>query len=358
LLFAAGLSAPANCAGRKDNEGPIALRSGREMKRDEIEKLREQVSCGAVLEKAGFAIDVKESTRRAIKFRRGSEIVIVTHEGRGWFDPLGDDKGDAFSLVMHLDHVNFADAFDFVAALVGFHPCEPLWRNPSPIALPDKPLVERWNGRRPPWPGSATWRYMSASRFLPTFVLRAAIARDLLREGPYGSMWAAHTDESGVVTGWEERGPDWRGFSTGGAKVLFRFGAAGASRLCVTEAAIDAKSLAAIEGIREGTLYLSTGGGWSPSTDYALRTLAARPGTLLIAATDANHQGDTYAERLRGLADEVGCGWQRLRPPANDWNEVLKQREKDKRDGKEERRGVPHARRPRQGRLRPAEPAR
>ena len=37
-------------------------------------------------------------------------------------------------------------------------------------------------------------------------------------------MWAAHLDNDGVVTGWEERGPQWRGFSTGGVKVLFRFG--------------------------------------------------------------------------------------------------------------------------------------
>jgi CHAT domain-containing protein len=51
-----------------------------------------------------------------------------------------------------------------------------------------------------------------------------------LREGPYGSMWAAHLDESGSVTGWEERGPDWRGFSTGGTKTLFQLGSTDAMR--------------------------------------------------------------------------------------------------------------------------------
>lgn len=33
--------------------------------------------------------------------------------------------------------------------------------------------------------------------------------------------------------------------------------------LCLTEEAIDAMSLAALEGLRPDTLYLSTGGGWS-----------------------------------------------------------------------------------------------
>ena len=49
------------------------------MKRREIEALRERVGCAAVLERASFAIDFEESSRRAIKFRRGGEIIIVTH---------------------------------------------------------------------------------------------------------------------------------------------------------------------------------------------------------------------------------------------------------------------------------------
>jgi len=147
-------------------------------------------------------------------------------------------------------------------------------------------------------------------------------------------MWAAHVDSNGQVVGWEERGPEWRGFSTGGSKVLFRIGPSDATRLCVTEAAIDAMSLAAIEGPREGTLYLSTGGGWSPATDAALRKLVSRQDLTLVAATDANSQGDAYADRLRALAEASGGDWQRLRPSADDWNELLKAKEKVK--GKEE----------------------
>jgi hypothetical protein len=76
-----------------------------------------------------------------------------------------------------------------------------------------------------------------------------------------------------------------------------------------------------------------------------------------VAATDANSQGDAYAERLSALAEDVGCEWQRLRPSADDWNEVLRTREFEKKEKRTERQVVPHARRPRQGRLRPAEPA-
>ena len=196
-----------------------------------------------------------------------------------------------------------------------------------------------------------TWRYLRSERCLPATIIREAIQSGVLREGPYSSMWAAHVNDDGVVTGWEERGPDWRGFSTGGSKVLFRLGSSDATRLCVTEAAIDAMSLAAFEGLREGSVYLSTGGGWSPMTDAVVRKLAARPGAVLVAATDANSQGETFAGRLRAIADEVGCDWLRLKPPTEDWNDALKAREDENRERKTRAggRGLPQSRRQHQG---------
>ncbi|KQW26451.1 hypothetical protein ASE36_20290 [Rhizobium sp. Root274] len=326
------------------------------MERREIEVLRDKVSCAAVLEEAGFAVDAKESTRRAVKFRRGGEIVIVTHEGRGWFDPLSDAKGDVFGLVQHLDPVGFLECVEWVADLVGFGLSRPEWQPHPSDDLSDVSLSDRWQARRRPWPGSSTWRYLRDERCLPAAFIRAAIKCNVLREGPQGSMWAAHTNAEGDITGWEARGPQYRGFASGGKKVLFRLGTDTAVRLAVTEAAIDAMSLAVLEGLRDGTLYLSTGGGWSPTTEAALRELALEPSVQMVAATDANPQGDMFADRLRAIADDVGCDWTRLRPPADDWNEVLKIREKEKRERKEGG-GMPHARRPRQGRLRPAEPA-
>lgn len=203
--------------------------------------------------------------------------------------------------------------------------------------MPDLSVPERWSARRKPWPGSTAWRYLQNERAIPDTVLQAAVAQDLLREGPQGSMWAAHQHGSGDVTGWEERGPDWRGFATGGAKVLFRFGSAGGPRLCVAEAAIDAMSLAALEEQRPDTRYLSTGGGWSPASSEALLDLAVQADALLVAATDNNAQGETFAARLEALATDAGCGFVRLRPELEDWNEDLKAKRRNK-DGREEER--------------------
>ena len=302
------------------------------MERQDLENLRERVPCAAVLERAGFAIDLKESTRRAIKYRRETEIVIVIHDGKGWFDPLSDAKGDVFSLVKHLDGLSFNHAVERVVGLIGSAIARPIWPRAACGRQAqgnkgDTSIQTRWAARQRPWRRSAAWRYLRLQRSLPDAILRAAMQADLLREGPYGSVWAAHLDDRGAVCGWEERGPFWRGFATGGSKVLFRFGGQDALRFCVTEAAIDAMSLAAFEGLREGSLYLSTGGGWSTTTDTAIRRLAARPGAHLVAATDANSQGETFAARLRDIADAVACDWLRLKPPAEDWNDALRVRD-------------------------------
>lgn len=345
LLFAASGSYPENPGQESKRKG---ARQGprAKMEKAELEGLKDKVPCAAVLERAGFALDVKESTRKAMKYRREASIIIVIHDGKGWFDPLSDDKGDVFRLVEHLEGVSFVEAMNDVASLVGFVPSEPVWQRESHEREPDLSIPERWQGRRKPWRGSATWRYLTEGRHLPDRIVRAAIGAGVLREGPHGSMWAAQFDTDCTVTGWEERGPDWRGFATGGAKVLFRFGRPDALRLCVTEAAIDAMSLAALEGIRADTLYLSTGGGWSPATDAALRALAGKPGAELVAATDNNEQGDMYADRLLILAEKTGSGGDRLRPVADDWNVDLKMRTEE---GKVEGGELPHARRSPQG---------
>ncbi|PSJ62754.1 DUF3991 and toprim domain-containing protein [Pseudaminobacter soli (ex Li et al. 2025)] len=319
------------------------------METKEVEHLKERVSCAAILERAGFAVDVKESTRRAVKYRRGDAIIIVIHAGKGWFDPLSDAKGDVFSLIQLLEGVAFGEALARAAELVGIAATEPAWTRVQRQRERDVSIADRWQNRRKPWPGSATWRYLRDERFLPEAMLQAAVRQDRLREGPNGSMWAAHVDANGVVTGWEERGPEWRGFSTGGAKMLFRFGAPDGLRLCVTEAAIDAMSLAAFEGLRQGSLYLSTGGGWSPTTGAALRLLATRPGAQLVAATDANAQGETFAGRIRAIAEEAVCDWFRLTPPAEDWNDAMKVKMREKKEGNETAKGLPYAHRPRQG---------
>jgi hypothetical protein len=128
------------------------------------------------------------------------------------------------------------------------------------------------------------------------------------------------------------RGPTYKGPLKGGAKALFCLHAAGAPRprLVLAEAVIDALSVAAIESLREDTLYSATGGGMGPGTIAALEALLRRiamlPSAPFCSTTDANGAaGDRFAERHRALAKQFAVAFERLRPPIDggDWNDIL-----------------------------------
>jgi hypothetical protein len=303
---------------------------------EEIQQLKAAVSCAALLERLPpvWRLDRAESTRRSLKYRRGEgEIVIVNHDGRGWWDPLSEAKGDIFSLVQHLDpSVNFNEARHVLRGFVGITPTFPEALRMRRTRASRIPVAERWERRQHLSRGSPTWCYLTERRGLPEFILIAARVADAIREGPRGSAWFAHRTGDGFLTGIEMRGPDWRNFSAGGDKTLFRLpgGPGRLTRVAVCEAAIDAMSLASIERYRCDTLYIATAGGMGPATiaalQHLLHDLSADPAGILIAATDADTAGRRYAERLADLATAAGVQFDAILPPdgLNDWNDALR----------------------------------
>jgi hypothetical protein len=302
----------------------------------EIEWLKAEVNCAVLLERLPpvWHLDRPESTRRSLKYRRGEgEILIVNHDGRGWWDPLSDHKGDIFTLVRHLDPgLDFGEARRMLRGFVGIAPAFPAALRARWTRVSHLPVAARWERRRPLSRGSPAWRYLTEQRGLPETVLVPAYAADAVREGPHGSAWFAHRDGTGRLTGIEMRGSDYRNFSAGGDKTLFRLpgGPGPLMRVAVCEAAIDAMSLAAIERSRSDTLYAATAGGMGPETVVALhqllQVLSSGPAGLLIAATDADTAGRRYAARLAALATEAAVRFTAILPPdgLNDWNDALR----------------------------------
>lgn len=290
----------------------------------ELDELRARVDCRTVLEQAGWDLDRRESTARALKYRNGpARIVIVTHGGKGWFDPLSDAKGDVLALAQRVWGGNLGHARRALRPLAGIAPSlAPALRERE--HRPALDAARTWRRARRPAPGSPAWRYLVEARRLPAETVARAVAADALREGIEGTAWALHRARAdGAPTGWEMRGPRYKGFARGGDKGLFFVGdPVRARRLAVAEGFIDALSLAAVEGWPEGTAYLSTGGGFGPATAEALLALLSDR-VRLVAATDQGAGGELLADRLHGLAREAGAGFGRLRPSAKDWNAQL-----------------------------------
>jgi Protein of unknown function (DUF3991)/Toprim-like len=240
-----------------------------------------------------------------------------------------------FGLVQRLEpRINFGHVRKRLREFAGLKPSFPLAERAGRRKASDRPVAERWADRKAVWPGSPTWRYLARKRFLPSAIVEAAAAAGVLREGPAGSAWFAHFNDAGSVAHVDIRGPTYKGSLAGGAKSVFRLPPSARSlpRLVLAEAAIDALSVAAIEGPRADTLYAATGGGMGPGTIAALEALltamATLPGALFLSATDGNGPGDRFAERHRSLAEKFSVPFERLRPPieGGDWNDVLRAR--------------------------------
>jgi hypothetical protein len=300
----------------------------------ELEQFRREVNCAALLEgwALSWRLDRKEGTRRALKYRREEgRGPVVNHDGRGWWDPQSAAKGDIFDLVQYSDpNLNFGQVRRELRRFVGVAPTFPQALSGRAKIEPSVPIATRWMTRPRLRRASALWNYLAGARRLPASVLEAAAGADILCEGPYGSAWFAHRDDGNTVTHVEIRGPDFKGSLKGGTKSLFRLSSAAPrhSRVVITEAPIDALSVAAIEGICADTLYAVTGGGMGTGTVHAIERLLGQmaqwPDALLAGATDANRAGERYAARHTELAAAAGIAFERLAPPAGtDSNDVL-----------------------------------
>ncbi len=299
----------------------------------ELHAFRAGVNCAAVLERmvAGWKLDQRESSRHALKYRRGEgEVLSINHDGRGWWDPMSEARGDVFNLVQHLDpSLNFGQVRQVLRLFVGTTPAYPEHLRVSKRREGESAPADRWRARPPLRRGSQAWTYLTETRALPAYVLTKAAGQDAVRAGPYGSAWLAHRQD-GVVCHVEIRGPDYKGSLTGGQKTLFCLGSAiqPFRRLVIAEAPIDALSIAVLDVVRQDTLYVATGGGMGPGTVTALEQLASQiasiPDGLIASAADANTAGDRYATRHQELAAAAGVPFARLRPPDGlDWNDVL-----------------------------------
>ena len=242
----------------------------------EIEELRDKVHCAVVLERTPpcWKLDRKESTKLSLKYRRGNgEILIVSHAARGWWDPTSDAKGDVFRLVQRLEPgLSFGHVRKRLRAFAGLSPCFPLADRAGRRNEPDRAVANRWVDRKAVWSNSQAWRYLKQKRGLSPAIIEAASVAGVLREGPVRSAWFAHVDRAGAVAHVNVRGPTYKGSLTGGVKSLFRLPLKGPPlpRLVLTEAAIDALSVAALESLRGDTLYAATGGGMGPGTIAAI----------------------------------------------------------------------------------------
>src|SRR5580658_6988326 len=87
--------------------------------------------------------------------------MIVSHAGRGWWDPTSDAKGDVFGLVQRLEPgLTFGHARKRLREFAGLSPSFPPADRAGRRRGLDRPVAERWAERKAVRPNSTTWRYL------------------------------------------------------------------------------------------------------------------------------------------------------------------------------------------------------
>jgi hypothetical protein len=118
----------------------------------ELEQLRAGVSCAVLLERLPppWQLDKQQSTRRCLKYRRAEgEVLLVTHEGRGWWDPGSTAKGDVFGLVQYLNPgLNFGEVRKVLRPFIGLSPSYPVHEGRSASEKPAVSFEVKWHRRR------------------------------------------------------------------------------------------------------------------------------------------------------------------------------------------------------------------
>lgn len=146
----------------------------------ELDELRTRVDSRAVLEKAGWQLDALESSSNAAKYRDGpGRIVIVTHDGRGWFDPLNDARGDVIALAQHLWGGNIGHARKALRPLAGITPLMQPRERPRTTKLVKAPTL--WKDAKLPRRGSPGWLYLTEARAIPAASVELAISAGVLK---------------------------------------------------------------------------------------------------------------------------------------------------------------------------------
>jgi hypothetical protein len=224
---------------------------------------------------------------------------------------LGVGGGGAIDLVIHLHHLDFKGAVDWLAGHF-------------PAALPPEPLAPSpVHPLRPPPPApgclARVCDYLAEQRRLPRALLEPLLAAGTLYADARANAVFLLRDDQSRPVGAELRGTtaaSWHGLAPGSQKDLGCFAIPAEHRPAVVlcESAIDAMSCFALQPQHR---CLSTAGA-RPNPRWL--QLLLDQNCQIYCGFDADPTGDQMACAMMALHP----GIKRLRPSQHDWNDVLR----------------------------------
>jgi hypothetical protein len=220
--------------------------------------------------------------------------------------------GGAIDLVMHVRQVGFGQALEWLEHhFGGLHLLQPTaTTHVQSLALP-VPVASHW---------PRVQRYLVEQRKLPATLLQTLVPSGVLYADARANAVFLLLETAATPVGAELRGTTalaWRGLAPGSRKDrgYFSVPATNSHAIVLCESAIDALSCYALN---PDYRCLSTSGA-RPDPAWLPALLAQ--GLPIYCGFDADPTGDAMAQRMHELHPSI----RRLRPPAKDWNDLLRQ---------------------------------
>ena len=227
-----------------------------------------------------------------------------------WRQGIGG--GGAIDLVMHLRQVGFGQALEWLEQRFGCCSSLPPQATPQTrfLVLPP-PVAGNWLRVR---------RYLVEDRKLPATLLEPLVQSGVLYADARANAVFLLLDTAALAVGAELRGTTalaWRGLAPGSCKDRGFFGVSTTTNraIALCESAIDALSC---HVLHPDYRCLSTSGA---RPDPAWLPALIAQGLPIYCGFDADPSGDAMAQRMHALHPCI----LRLRPPAKDWNDLLRQ---------------------------------
>ena len=220
--------------------------------------------------------------------------------------------GGAIDLVMHVQQVGFGQALEWLE--LHFGTCTPLppraMSQSQPLSLP-QPVAGNW---------PQVEHYLVEERKLPVAPLQSLVQSGVLYADARANAVFLLLDAAAHPVGAELRGTTvsaWRGLAPGSRKDrgCFSVTPLTSAAIVLCESAIDAISCHALH---PDYRCLSTAGA---RPDPAWLPVLISQGLPTYCGFDADPTGDAMARRMHTLHPSI----LRLRPPAKDWNDLLRQ---------------------------------
>ena len=258
------------------------------------------------------ALEAAPDPHDPAKWRTARGVLSVSGpKFMNWSQSVGG--GGAIDLVMHVRQIGFGQALEWLEHhFGGLHPPQPTTTPPpQSLSLPS-PVAAHW---------PRVQRYLIQERKLPALLLQTLVQSGVLYADARANAVFVLLDTAATAVGAELCGTTalaWRGMAPGSRKDHGFFGlpSTPAQAIILCESAIDALSCHALHPAYR---CLSTSGA-RPDPKWLSALLTQD--LPIYCGFDADATGNAMAQRMRGLHPSI----QRLRPPAKDWNDLLRQR--------------------------------